>query len=85
MHDLDELLELLARAPIPSAVAQLDSASILVIAASRRNARRASMMAGLGALLLGVGSTAVPAYSSAAQLLPLGAATPLAPSSLLVR
>ena len=85
MQDLDELLERLSREPMPSAVARLDGAAILLIAVSRRNARHASMMAGFGALLLGVASSAMPTYSGAAPLLPLGAATPFAPSSLLAR
>ena len=86
MNDLDELLNSLARLPIPPEVARLDGAMIMQIAISRRQqARRASMMAGLGALFLGVASTMTPANTAvAAPLLPLGTAMPFAPSSLLV-
>lgn len=83
--ELDDLLDGLRTAQVPAALAELDGAALAGVARARTVAvHRTSVAAAVGALLLGLGSTAVPSTAAlAAPAMPLGAPMPLAPSSLL--
>lgn len=86
MHELDRALARLAGAPVP---AELDGIEARVLA--RIGARPTVRGAGIGlgvvtitALAMGMASAGVPAAAREPSLAPLGAASPLAPSTLLM-
>lgn len=83
--ELDDLLDRLRTEQLPAVLTRIDGIELAGIARARRTAaRRTGMGTAVGALLLGLGSTALPSTGAvAAQPLPLGAPMPLAPSSLL--
>lgn len=83
--ELDELLGALRTAQSPASLAGIDGVALAGTARARERAvRRTGVAAVVGALLLGLGSTALPSTAAfAAPTLPLGAPMPLAPSSLL--
>jgi hypothetical protein len=87
MDDLDRTLARLASAPVPAA---LDGIEAQVLA--RIDARPVALLTGLGlgvvtvaALAIGMVGAELPATASpSVSLAPLGGASPLAPSALLV-
>lgn len=90
-HDIDEALRQFATSPTHPAMARFDDAVFTRIAAERRNRRAMpvplGISAAIGAILLGVASTAVPmataSASTASALAPFGPIDALAPSTLL--
>lgn len=83
--ELDDLLERLRTAQSPPVLARMDGAELAGIAQARTTAaRRTGVATAVGALLLGLGSTAFQSTAAVvASPLPLSAPMPLAPSSLL--
>lgn len=90
-HDIDEALCQFAASPTHPAMARFDDAVFARIAAERRRRRAMpvplGISAAIGAILLGVASTAVPmataSAASATALAPFGPIDVLAPSTLL--
>ncbi len=88
MSDIDSTLQQLASLPLPAGLDLIDEAVIAGFAAQRREAsfgRRATALAGVFALLLGLGTggfvSGPPAQAQA--IAPFAADNPLAPSTLL--
>lgn len=85
MDDIDEALTRLARAPVPAALDGLEARVLARIATPP--ASRAGLGVGavaIAALAIGMIGAGIPASAgTAASLSPLGAHSPLAPSTLL--
>jgi hypothetical protein len=88
MDDLDRALARLAGAPVPLALNDIESRVLARIGAQPVVARRAGL--GIGVMMvvalgIGMAGAELPATaSSVASLAPLGGASPLAPSALLI-
>lgn len=87
MDDLDRALARLAGAPVPDTLDGIEN-QVLARIGSRPAARSASIGIGIvtiAALAIGMAGAELPASASpAVSLAPLGGASPLAPSALLV-
>lgn len=86
--DLDIELGRLARAPVPARLAELDVEPFDWLKDEQRNQDPGFQLcafAAVAAILIGVAGSTVPSrpVETGALLLPLGPATPLAPSTLL--
>jgi hypothetical protein len=88
MDDLDRALARLAGAPVPLALDDIESRVLARISAQPVVARRAGLGIGvmtMVALGIGMAGAELPATaSSVASLAPLGGASPLTPSALLI-
>lgn len=88
--DIDAALRRLAAEPTHPGLENLESAVLARIAVQRRDGRpsslRLSVMAAIGAVLMGVSSAVMPAATAQASptLSPFGPSSPLAPSTLLM-
>ena len=87
MYDLDRALARLAGAPVPTALEGIEE-QVLVRISARPVVRQAGLGLGvvtMAALAIGMIGAELPATASpAVSLAPLGGASPLAPSSLLI-
>ena len=87
MDDLDRALARLAGAPLPAALEGIED-QVLARISTRPVVRQAGLGIGamtIAALAIGVIGAELPAVASpAVSLAPLGGASPLAPSSLLI-
>ncbi|MBW6525712.1 hypothetical protein KZ813_02535 [Sphingomonas sp. RHCKR7] len=87
MDDLDRALARLAGAPVPTALEGIEE-QVLVRISARPVVRQAGLGLGvvtMAALAIGMIGAELPATASpAVSLAPLGGASPLAPSSLLI-
>jgi hypothetical protein len=87
MDDLDRALARLAGAPVPAALEGIE-AQVLARIGSRPVARRAGLGIGvvtIAALAIGIAGAELPATANPVlSLAPLGGASPLTPSALLV-
>lgn len=88
MDDLDAVLTRMAHAPVPASLDGMEARVLERIGAQPFVARRAGLGIGVMtvvALGIGMAGAELPATaSSAASLAPLGGASPLAPSALLI-
>ncbi len=89
MVDLDQMLDALAHAEPPPRLERLGAdviAEVHVLAdRDRRAPPRLAIAAAIGAAVMGVAGAGLPAATpAAASLAPLGGASPLAPSTLLL-
>lgn len=85
--DIDRTLQHLSAAPVPAALDSLDERVFARLHAlaerDRRTPPRLALVAAIGGAAMGV-AAAPAATASAASLAPLGASSPLAPSTLLL-
>jgi hypothetical protein len=87
MMDLDRTLQRLSATPVPVDIDNLDERVFARLHAlaerDRRTPPRLALVAAIGAAAMGVAATPA-ATATAASLAPLGASSPLAPSTLLL-
>lgn len=88
MMDFDRTLRRLSAAPVPGALETMDEhvfARLHVLAErDRRTSPRLALVAAIGAAAMGMAAATPATTASAASLAPLGASSPLAPSTLLL-
>lgn len=84
--NLDDMLQGLREAPPHPGLTRIDGAELAAIGRARAlDIKRPALLAGASALLIGMAGSLVPANQAEASVAasPFGAATPLAPSTLL--